>query len=168
MTRKTGTARAHGSATGQTPAEARADQERSSRMILYTCQWEKRSSGWHPCGVAARALDEAGYSYEIKVVRGQLSMPWTWLSRRRDRAEVRSLSGQDGVPVLVGDDGIRDRRLLADRALGEGAAGPTQRRATSARFDIAGHAAVRRRWPAAGRRRNGLAAAAHGPERAFR
>jgi glutathione S-transferase len=74
-------------------------------MTLYTCPWQRRSSGWHPCGVAAKALDAAGHRYEIRVVRGQLSMPWTWISRRRDRAEVRALSGQNGVPVLVLDDG---------------------------------------------------------------
>ena len=44
-------------------------------MILYTCPWQKRSSSWHPCGVAAKALDDAGHGYEIRVVRGQLSMP---------------------------------------------------------------------------------------------
>ena len=75
------------------------------RMTLYTCPWEKRSSGWHPCGVAAKALDAAGHRYEIRVVRGQLSMPWTWISRRRDRAEVRALTGQNGVPVLVLEGG---------------------------------------------------------------
>lgn len=75
------------------------------RITLYTCPWEKRSSGWHPCGVAAKALDAAGHHYEIKVVRGQLSMPWTWISRRRDRAEVRALTGQNGVPVLVLEGG---------------------------------------------------------------
>ena len=74
-------------------------------MTLYTCPWRKRSAGWHPCGVAAKALDEAGHRYEIRVVRGQLSMPWTWISRRRDRAEVRALSGQNGVPVLVLEGG---------------------------------------------------------------
>lgn len=100
-TRKTGTASAHASATAPTPADTRW----GNHVTLYTCPWQKRSSGWHPCGVAAKALDEAGYSYEIKEVRGQLSMPWTWLSRRRDRAEVRSLSGQNGVPVLVLADG---------------------------------------------------------------
>jgi len=42
----------------------------ATRIILYTCPWQKRSSGWHPCGVAAKALDEAGYSYDIKVVGG--------------------------------------------------------------------------------------------------
>jgi glutathione S-transferase len=46
-----------------------------------------------------------GAPYEIKEVRGQISMPWTWLARRRDRAEVRRLSGQNSVPVLVLDDG---------------------------------------------------------------
>ena len=100
-TRKTATASAHESATAQTPADARADEERGSRIILYTCPWQERSSGWHPCGVAAKALEKAGYSYQIKEVRGQLSMPWTWLSRRRDRAHVRSLSGQNGVPILL-------------------------------------------------------------------
>jgi hypothetical protein len=74
-------------------------------MTLYTCPWQKRRAGWHPCGVAAKALDEAGYRYEIKVVGGQLSMPWTWPSRKRDRGEVRALSGQNGVPLLVLDDG---------------------------------------------------------------
>jgi glutathione S-transferase len=73
--------------------------------MLYTCPWQKRSAGWHPCGVTARALDEAGHIYEIKVVRGQASMPWTWRTRRRDRAEVRALSGKNGVPLLVLDDG---------------------------------------------------------------
>ena len=74
-------------------------------MTLYTCPWQKRSSGWHPCGVAAKALDEAGHEYEIKAVHGQLSMPWTWPTRRRDRAEVRRLSGKNGVPLLVLDNG---------------------------------------------------------------
>ncbi len=87
-------------------------------MILYTCRWQKRSAGWHPCGVAAKALDEAGHGYEIKVVSGQVSMPWTWPTRRRDRAEVRALSGKNGVPLLVLDDGDCHRRFLADRALG--------------------------------------------------
>lgn len=44
-----------------------------------------------PCGRVARALDEAGY--EVMQVR----VPW----RKGDRAEVRALSGQDRVPLLV-------------------------------------------------------------------
>ena len=32
-------------------------------------------------------------------------MPWTWGSRKEDRAKVRELSGTDEVPILVLDDG---------------------------------------------------------------
>jgi glutathione S-transferase len=58
----------------------------------------------HPCGRAAKALDDAGYSYELKVVGGYRGAPWTWRDRGRDRAEVERLSGQRNVPILVLDD----------------------------------------------------------------
>lgn len=32
-------------------------------------------------------------------------MFWTWPTRGRDRAEVKQLSGQQSVPILVLDDG---------------------------------------------------------------
>lgn len=80
------------------------------RMVLYTCEAQKRGGGLpgplaHPCGRAAKALDDAGHDYDIKTVRGGSVMPWTWPSRSRDRAEVRELSGGNGVPILVLDDG---------------------------------------------------------------
>ncbi len=58
-----------------------------------------------PCGRVARALDAAGY--EVVQVR----VPW----RKGDRAEVRALSGQDRVPLLVvGDEAICDsHRIVA-------------------------------------------------------
>jgi hypothetical protein len=90
---------------GETEEEAEMATQKPASLKLYTCPWQKRSASWHPCGVAAKALDDAGHRYEIKEVRGQISMPWTWLARRRDRAEVRRLSGQNSVPVLVLDDG---------------------------------------------------------------
>jgi glutathione S-transferase len=79
-------------------------------MVLYTCMSGTSFGGVpgplaHPCGRAAKALDEAGHSYEIKKLRGGSLMFWTWPSRARDRAEVRQLSGQQAVPVLVLDDG---------------------------------------------------------------
>lgn len=79
-------------------------------MLLYLCSGGKSHADLpgplaHPCGVAAKALDEAGHAYEIKTVAGQLLQPWTWPRRRRDRAEVRELSGSSGVPVLVLDGG---------------------------------------------------------------
>lgn len=79
-------------------------------MVLYVCSGAKSHADLpgpmaHPCGKAAKALDEAGHAYEMKVVAGQLIQPWTWPRRKRDRAEVRELSGKNGVPVLVLDGG---------------------------------------------------------------
>jgi glutathione S-transferase len=75
-------------------------------MILYTCGQKKRfGSLGHPCGKAAKALDAAGYEYEIKVVGGYRLALWTRPSRDEDRAEVKRLSGTNEVPIVVLDDG---------------------------------------------------------------
>jgi hypothetical protein len=47
-------------------------------VILYTCGQEKAlGSLGHPCGRAARALDQAGYEYEIRDLTGYRLLPWT-------------------------------------------------------------------------------------------
>jgi glutaredoxin len=75
-------------------------------MILYTCGQKKSlASVGHACGRAARALDEAGYEYEIRDLPGYRLVPWTWRERRRGREEVRELTGQINLPVLVLDEG---------------------------------------------------------------
>lgn len=75
-------------------------------MVLYTCGAKKAAARLgHPCGRAARALDTAGYEYEIKVVGGYRLVPTTWGSRDEDRAEVKKLSGTNEVPILILDDG---------------------------------------------------------------
>jgi glutathione S-transferase len=77
-------------------------------VVLYTCNQKKAAARLgHPCGRAARALDEAGHSYEIKAVKGYRLAPWDRLrrTRNRDRGEVRRLSGTNEVPILVLDDG---------------------------------------------------------------
>jgi glutathione S-transferase len=75
-------------------------------VLLFTCGQKKTfGSLGHPCGRAANALDEAGYEYEIKVVRGYRLGFWTWGSRDEDRAEVKELSGTNEVPILVLDNG---------------------------------------------------------------
>ena len=75
-------------------------------MILYTCGQKTSGPGFaHPCAKAGNALEAAGYDYEIKTVGGYRMMPWTWGRRERDRAEVKKLSGQSNVPILVLDDG---------------------------------------------------------------
>jgi glutathione S-transferase len=72
-------------------------------MLLYTCGAKKSGHPLHPCGRAAKALDEAGHSYEIETVAGYKLLPWT---RRGDaRGEIERLTGQSDVPVLVLDDG---------------------------------------------------------------
>jgi glutathione S-transferase len=79
-------------------------------VILYTCSLEKFAGSppprlAHPCGRAAKALDDAAHRYDIKRVKGGRLRPWTWLSYARDRAEVEQLSGQRAVPILVLDNG---------------------------------------------------------------
>jgi glutathione S-transferase len=77
---------------------------------LYTCTDGKSFGALpapiaHPCGRAAKALDDAGHRYELKKVKGGTLKLWTWPSRPRDRAEIEKLSGQRSVPILVLDDG---------------------------------------------------------------
>jgi glutathione S-transferase len=75
-------------------------------MVLYTCGQKKRGPAVaHPCAKAGKALDAAGYEYEIEVVGGYRLMPWTRGTRDEDRAEVKRLSGTNEVPILVLDDG---------------------------------------------------------------
>lgn len=74
-------------------------------MVLYTCQSGKSAPSMHPCGKAAKALDDAGHSYEWRKVDGGLLKFWTWPNRARDRAEIERLSGQRAVPILVLDSG---------------------------------------------------------------
>jgi glutaredoxin len=75
-------------------------------VILYTCAQEKNHASLrHACARAANALDEAGYEYEIRVLPGYRLVPWTWGQRRKGREEVRELTGQVNLPVLLLDEG---------------------------------------------------------------
>ncbi len=98
-------------------------------MVLYTCHVGKRYGDLpapiaHPCGRAAKALDDAGLDYEHKTVKGGTMMFWTWPSRAHDRAEVERLSGQRAVPILVLDDGdvVTGSGAIVDWAKGQAAA----------------------------------------------
>lgn len=75
-------------------------------MVLHTCPARTHGANAplvkHPCGVAAQALDAAGLTYTVKVAGGFKHVPF---SRRGKRDEIRALTGQDDVPVLVLDDG---------------------------------------------------------------
>jgi len=75
-------------------------------MVLYTCGQKTTGPGaLHPCAKAGKALDAAGYEYELKVVGGYRMAFWTWGNRNADRAEVKELSGTNEVPILILDDG---------------------------------------------------------------
>ena len=75
-------------------------------MILYTCGQKKAmASVGHACGRAAKALDQAGYEYEIRDLPGYKYLPWTWRDRRRGREEIRELTGQIDLPVLILNEG---------------------------------------------------------------
>jgi glutathione S-transferase len=83
-----------------------SDTDYAHAMILYTCEAKKMGPGFaHPCAKAGKALDAAGYDYELKTVGGYRLMPWTWRNRDAERAEVKKLSGTNEVPILVLDDG---------------------------------------------------------------
>jgi glutathione S-transferase len=78
-------------------------------VVLYVCPSGTSFGGLpapiaHPCGRAAKALEDAGHSYETKAVKGGMLKLWTLPSRAGDRAEVERLSGQRAVPILVLDD----------------------------------------------------------------
>jgi glutathione S-transferase len=80
-----------------------ADAQRSERVRLYRC----RTPTDHlcPCGRVARELQARGVAFDTERV------PW----RKADRAEVRALSGQDRVPLLVlGDETICDSHRIVE------------------------------------------------------
>lgn len=83
-------------------------------MRLYVCYGTFPAPlrpGGHPCGNAYRALKEAGYDPKIKRVYGG-AIPLTNLTS--GRREVKRLTGQSWVPVLVTSDGevIHDSKKI--------------------------------------------------------
>ncbi len=82
-------------------------------MKLYVCwgTFPTPRPGGHPCGNAYHALKDAGYEPEVKKVYGLALLP-KFLNPQRK--EVRELTGDDWVPVLVTDDGevIKDSKQI--------------------------------------------------------
>jgi hypothetical protein len=80
-------------------------------MKLYVCwgtfpvPWPRRSASWrpgaHPCKRAHDALKDAGYSPRVVRTYGFAGLP----DVTRGRREVKRLTGESFVPVLVLDDG---------------------------------------------------------------
>jgi hypothetical protein len=89
-------------------------------MKLYVCwgtfpvPWPRRGDSWrpaaHPCKRAYDALKDAGHSPHVVKSYGFARLPG--LTRRR--REVRRLTGESFVPVLLLDDGtvIKDSNTI--------------------------------------------------------
>ncbi len=71
-------------------------------MKLYVCWGTMQVPGMrpHPCKLAYEALVEAGYDPELKKAYGLAQLPDMTSGRR----EVKQLSGESWVPLLVTDD----------------------------------------------------------------
>jgi hypothetical protein len=80
-------------------------------MKLYVCwgtfavPWPRKSGSWragaHPCKKAFDALKQAGHSPDVVKAYGFALLP----DVTRGRKEVKQLTGESFVPVLVLDDG---------------------------------------------------------------
>ena len=81
-------------------------------MKLYVCwgtfavPWPRRSASWrpgaHPCKRAYDALKAAGHSPDVVRTYGFAALPDVTTGRQ----EVKRLTGQSFVPVLILDDGV--------------------------------------------------------------
>ena len=74
-------------------------------MKLYVCYgtFQTPRPGGHPCGNAHDALKEAGHNPQVVKSYGFGALP-DFLNRTSGRREVKKLTGQSWVPVLVTDD----------------------------------------------------------------
>jgi hypothetical protein len=100
-------------------------------MKLYVCwgtfpvPWPRRGASWrpgaHPCKRAFDALKEAGHSPDVVRVYGLAPLPDVTPGRR----EVKRLTGESFVPVLVLDDGtvINESQRIVDWARANPAGG---------------------------------------------
>jgi hypothetical protein len=88
-------------------------------MKLYVCWGTFRSPrpGGHPCGNAYRALRAAGHDPEVIRSYGLGLFPDA-LNQTAGRNEVKRLTGDTWVPMLVTDDGevVKDSKKIADWA----------------------------------------------------
>jgi len=90
-------------------------------MKLYVCYgtWKPAPRpGGHPCGHAYHALKDAGYDPEVKHSYGLGLFPGFMNNLTSGRREVKRLTGNYWVPVLVRDDGtvIQGSRRIIDWA----------------------------------------------------
>jgi hypothetical protein len=88
-------------------------------MKLYVCwgTFPTPRPGGHPCANAYRALRDAGHEPEVIKSYGLAILPDA-LNRTSGREEVKRLSGDTWVPMLITDDGevIKESKKIAEWA----------------------------------------------------
>lgn len=89
-------------------------------MKLFVCYgtWKPAPRpGGHPCGHAHEALVNAGYQPEVIRSYGLGALPEVF-NQTSGRREVKRLTGNHWVPVLVADDGevVQGSRKIMDWA----------------------------------------------------
>jgi hypothetical protein len=88
-------------------------------MKLYICYgtFQTPRPGGHPCRNAYHALRDAGHDPELVKSYGFGALPDA-LNNSSGRKEVKRLTGQSWVPVLITDDGevVQDSKKIADWA----------------------------------------------------
>ena len=89
-------------------------------MKLYVCYgtWKPAPRlGGHPCGNAYQALKDAGHDPEVIRTYGLGMLPDIF-NQTAGRQEVKRLTGNTWVPVLVTEDGavVQGSREIADWA----------------------------------------------------
>jgi Glutathione S-transferase, N-terminal domain len=96
-------------------------------MKLYICYGNFHSPrpGGHPCRNANEAIKEAGYTPEVIKAYGAGMLPGLF-NQTRGRREVKEMTGNYMVPVLVTDDGtvIQGSRKIIDWAHANPAGAP--------------------------------------------
>jgi len=96
-------------------------------MKLYICYgtFQTPRPGGHPCRNAYKALREAGHEPELIKSYGFGLLPEA-LNATPGRREVKRLTGNSWVPVLVADDGevVQGSQEIADWARSHPAAAP--------------------------------------------
>jgi glutathione S-transferase-like protein len=90
-------------------------------MKLYICHGTfpmPIRPGGHPCRNAYEALREAGHEPELIKSRGLAILPDGVFNRTDGRQEVKRLTGDTMVPVLVTDDGevVKDSKRIIEWA----------------------------------------------------
>src|SRR5689334_8073160 len=106
-------------------------------MKLYVCYgtWTAgKPVHAHPCGEAHTALEEAGHAPDVIHSYGLGALPGLINDRFPGRREVREMTGNYWVPVLVTDDGetIQGSHEIIGWARGHPAGGPAAAEAGAA------------------------------------